>query len=89
MTGQSPPSLPKRLVDDGHGNLTFSMIGACMAVHNDLGPGHREIAYQRALAKKFEELDIEFEEQVPLPVMDERGNKIIVYQPDFRVRHCV
>ena len=73
------------LVDDGHGNLTYRIIGACMMVHNDLGPGHREVVYQRALAKKFTELGIAFEEEPPLPVIDENGTTLIVYRPDFRV----
>ncbi len=78
-----------KLVDDGHGDLTFRIIGACMAVHNDLGPGHREVVYQRALAKKFRELDIPFEEQVPLVVVNEKGEKLIVYKPDFRLKKCI
>lgn len=77
------------LVSDGHGDLTFRIIGVCMAVHNDLGPGHREVVYQRALAARFRELGIEFEEQVPLAVVDELGNRLILYKVDFRVRHCV
>ena len=89
MPGSSRTNTPRQLVDDGHGDLTFRIIGACMAVHNDLGPGHREVVYQRALGKKFKELGIGFEEWVPLTVVDENGNKIIVYRPDFRVRHCV
>jgi GxxExxY protein len=77
------------LVDDGHGNLTYRIIGACMAVHNDLGPGHREAVYQRALVAKFIELGISFEEEPPLPVEDENGVLLIVYRPDFRVEGCV
>lgn len=34
-----------------------------MAVHNDLGPGHREQTYQNALAVKLRELEIAFEEK--------------------------
>ncbi|MBI4670692.1 MAG: GxxExxY protein [Chloroflexi bacterium] len=77
------------LVSDGHGNLTYRIIGACMAVHNDLGPGHREIVYQRALARKFDELGIEYEEFVELVVQDENGDTLIVYKPDFRIKKCV
>lgn len=78
----------KNLVDDGHGDLTFRVIGVCMAVHNELGPGHREIVYQRALARKFRELSIPFEEQVPLPVLDSKDVPLIIYRVDFRIANC-
>ncbi len=78
-----------KLVDDGHGDLTYRIIGACMAVHNDLGPGHREEVYQRALAQKFRDLDVIAEEEPPLTVLDECGNTLIIYRPDFRLEGCI
>ncbi len=82
-------SKQSKLVNDGHGDTTYQIIGICMAVHNDLGPGHREIVYQRALAHRFREANVEFEEWVPLAVVDENGNTLIVYKPDFRIKRCV
>jgi len=35
------------LVDDGLEGLTYQTIGFAMAVHNDLGPGHREETYHK------------------------------------------
>jgi GxxExxY protein len=32
-----------------HGDVTYKIIGLAMAVYNDLGPGHREVVYHRAL----------------------------------------
>lgn len=77
------------LTDDGLGDLTYRIIGACMSVHNDLGPGHREVVYQRALELKLEEMRINFESQVELGVVNEHGETLIVYKPDFRVGGCV
>ncbi len=54
-----------------------------MAVHNDLGPGHREQTYQNALAAKFRELQIGFEEQVPLEISEANGVPVALYVPDF------
>jgi GxxExxY protein len=73
------------LVNAPHKDVTFKVIGACMAVHNDIGPGHREEAYQRALALKFQEIDLAFEEQVPINVMNENGDPVQLYIPDYIV----
>jgi GxxExxY protein len=77
------------LADDGLGDLTYRIIGAYMAVHNDLGPGHREVVYQRALELKFQEMRVNFESQVELGVANEHGETLIIYKPDFRIERCV
>lgn len=42
------------MVEDApHRDVTYKVIGLAMAVHNDLGPGHREVVYHRALESKF------------------------------------
>ena len=70
-------------------NATYKIIGACMDVHNDLGPGHREIIYHIALSKKFIELGISFVDEPELPVHNEQGNVLLVYKPDFLVESQV
>ena len=71
--------------DAPHQEVTFKIIGACMAVHNDLGPGHRELTHQRALTAKFLEIGLVFEEQVPVHVVNEDGIRVQLYKPDYRV----
>jgi GxxExxY protein len=78
-----------KLVDDGHGNLTYRIIGACIAVHNDLGPGHREVVYQRALTQKFNALGIQAESEPTLSLHNSDGTTLIHYRPDFRIEHCI
>ncbi len=73
--------LVKTPVDD----LTYKIIGACMEVHNDVGPGHREDVYHDALRVKFAQLNLSFEDEPELAVEDEDGNVLIIYRPDFRV----
>lgn len=68
-----------------HKDTTYKVIGACMAVHNDIGPGHREEAYQRALAAELREVQVAFEEQVPIQVLNENGDQVQLYIPDYIV----
>jgi GxxExxY protein len=40
--------------------LTYSIIGCAMKVHNTLGPGFQEVIYQRCLAVELKRAGLEF-----------------------------
>ena len=67
-----------------HEDLTYRIIGAAMAVHRRLGPGQREVVYQRALEAEFEKVGLAFEAQKNLEVYD-GGRLVGYYVPDFIV----
>ena len=48
--------------------LTERIIGACIAVHKELGPGLTELLYQDALCHEFDLCGIRYEKQVKVPV---------------------
>ena len=48
---------------------TDKMIGAAIEVHKTLGPGLLESAYESCLAHEFALNKLEYERQVPLPVV--------------------
>jgi GxxExxY protein len=73
------------LVDDSLNGLTYQVIGLAMAVHNDLGPGHRESTYHNAMTQRFVDADLNAEREPHLPIFDENGNQVNFYVPD----HCV
>jgi GxxExxY protein len=57
------------LVQDATGNdLTYRIIGAAMAVHNALGPGYKEEAYERALAVELAARGIPVQRQYQVQV---------------------
>ena len=62
---------------------SFRIIGACMEVHNELGPGFLESVYQEALSREFRLQQIPFEEQpeIRLYYKDELMKK--TFKPDF------
>ncbi|MDD3826960.1 MAG: GxxExxY protein, partial [Anaerolineae bacterium] len=74
-----------RLVDDALGGLTYQVIGLAMAVHNDLGPGHRESTYHNAMAQRFVDAELVAEWEPQLPIFDENGNQVNFYVPDHLV----
>lgn len=76
-------------VDDQLGGLTYAMIGIAMAVHNGLGPGHREAVYHRAMHQQLRTRGFESECEPRLPVTDQHRNLITVYRPDHRVEHVL
>jgi len=73
------------LVDDALEGLTYKVVGLAMAVHNDLGPGHREATYHNAMTQRFAEAELAAESEPELPIFDEHGNQVNFYRPDHRV----
>jgi len=62
---------------------TYAIIGACMTVHNELGPGFLEAVYQEALAIEFSHRKIPFVREQPL-VIWYRGHQLPTrYDADF------
>jgi GxxExxY protein len=51
-----------------YSDITYKIIGAAMEVHNKLGPGHKEIVYQKALSAKMLEAGLSFEEEKPIEI---------------------
>lgn len=65
-----------------YADLTYKVRGAIFTVYNELGFGHKESVYQKALIKEFEELKIPYKGEVGLDVKY-KGNIVGKYRPDF------
>ena len=64
--------------------LTNQIIGALIAVHKALGPGHMEIIYKNALALEFAARQVPFAREVVIPI-SYRGEKVGETRLDFVV----
>ena len=64
--------------------LTYAIIGCAMRVHNKLGPGFQELIYNRALAIELKRAGLEFETELPHPVLYD-GIEIGQRRADFVV----
>ncbi len=65
--------------------VTGQIIAAALDVHNYLGPGFREVIYQRALALEFPVQGLEFSREVWIDV-NYRNRKIGSKRVDFIVQ---
>ncbi|MGB0371118.1 MAG: GxxExxY protein [Opitutales bacterium] len=61
---------------------TYSIIGAAMTVHSELGCGFLEAVYQNALAVEFRKRGIPFSKEVKIPVYYQ-GEDVEEYKADF------
>ena len=69
--------------DDGlYKDLTYQVIGALYAVHNNLGYVHKENIYHNAVAIELKERNINFDDEKSLSVKY-KGKIIGSYRPDF------
>jgi GxxExxY protein len=64
--------------------LTYTIVGAAMEVHRELGPGFFEVIYQKALAYELTLRGIAFEQHRLLPVCY-KGQLLGEYEADLVV----
>lgn len=71
-----------------HPELSYKIVGVAFEVYNELGPGHKEKFYQRALALSFRKAGLNFKEQVYCPI--KFGDKIVGrYYLDFLIENKI
>jgi GxxExxY protein len=67
------------------GGLSRRVIGACIRVHRELGPGLLESAYERCLAHELSKEGLAFEQQRAVPVQYRGVELECGYRLDFVV----
>ena len=70
-------------------DITGEIIGCCIEIHKELGPGLLESAYEECLAYELNNAGLFFERQKPIPV---RYKEIYIefgYRMDFVVENQV
>ncbi|MEK7166523.1 MAG: GxxExxY protein [Patescibacteria group bacterium] len=67
-----------------HPELSYEIVGAAFSVYNQLGFGHKEVYYQRALAEEFKKINIKFEREKQI-LLEYDGKQIGKYILDFVV----
>jgi GxxExxY protein len=64
--------------------LSYQIVGILFEVHNDLGPGHHEKYYQRAIVEGLKKCKLSFQEQVYTPLIF-KDAKVGGYYLDFLI----
>ncbi|HRK55557.1 MAG TPA: GxxExxY protein [Cyclobacteriaceae bacterium] len=68
--------------------LTYSIIGCAMKVHNTLGNGFQEVIYQRCLALELEKKHIKFARELEMPIYYE-DTEVGTRRADFVIQEKV
>jgi GxxExxY protein len=69
--------------------ITERVIGACIEIHRQLGPGLLESAYEECLCYELALLEIHFERQKPLPVKYKSVNLDCGYRLDLVIENRI
>lgn len=77
--------------ESGHlifSDLTYKVREVLFSVKKELGSGHKEIIYQKAIEEELKRKNIEFEREKILPVYF-HDKKIGTYRPDFVIENKI
>lgn len=69
-------------------DLSYKIIGSAFDVYNEIGPGHHEKYYQKALADAFSKNNLQFHGQISFPIYYANkivGRKILDFLVDEKV----
>lgn len=64
--------------------LSYKVLGILFATFNDVGFGHKEHFYQKAVAVNLKDVGLKFQEQMPAK-MSYKGKHIGIYYFDFLI----
>jgi GxxExxY protein len=71
------------------GEITEQVIGACIEIHKQIGPGLLESAYEECLCYELVQRDIHFARQKPLPVKYKGVNLDCGYRLDLVIEEKI
>jgi GxxExxY protein len=69
MESSTDEEADKRIENLPNQDTTYRIIGAAMKVHNQLGPGLKEIIYHRALGATMRDAGLSFEDERAIEIM--------------------
>ena len=69
--------------------LSGKVIGACIEIHRELGPGLLETAYEECLAYELTKAGLRFARQKPLPIRYKEVQLDCGYRLDFVIEDCL
>jgi ATP-dependent DNA helicase RecG len=69
-------------------DITYKIRGAVFNVKKQLGLGHKEIIYQKALAEEFKKFDLSFSKEFTIAIKYD-DKKIGTYRPDFIIENKI
>lgn len=70
-------------------DITERVIGACIEIHRQLGPGLLESAYEECLAYELTQLGVKYQRQLALPVLYKGVRLDCGYRIDLLVEEAV
>ncbi len=68
--------------------LSYKIIGVLFSIWNTIGSNHKELFYQKAVARDFHECKLSFEEQLPVKI-NYKGRFIGIYYFDFIIENKI
>ena len=78
-------NMTKKYLDD----LTYKIIGCCISVHSELGPGLLESVYHRCLEEEFRHQKVKFQSEVIVPVVYRGLELNTQLKADFYIDNCL
>jgi len=69
--------------------LTYTVVGAAMNVHKELGPGLLEKAYQECLCYEIANLGLYVEKEIPMPLVYKGIQLDCGFRMDILVEDCL
>ncbi len=69
--------------------LSYKIQGLIFDIRNDLGSGHKESIYQKALEKELINAGIKFQKEPPIKIYSRKKEFLGLYRPDFLIENKI